>query len=106
MRGVNTQTNCLLNSSSTSDFSIIAITETWLNSTVNSVEFFHTHKYTVYRCDGNFSDTNTTRGGGVALEINSVDLKRNSSTCFKDLSFIDILGAKDFADNCTFFHHF
>lgn len=98
MRGVKSKATILLNTSTASAYSVIAITETWLDNSINNEEIFDCNRYTVYRCDRDFENTHYSRGGGVAIAIDStlftLDLKLKSSTQFKDLHFIDILGVK------------
>ena len=89
---------CLFNAVNSSDYSVIAITESWLESGVNNCELFDPNKFAVYRCDRDFINTNCSRGGGVMLAIDSslcsADLKLKTTTQFRDLYFIDILGVQ------------
>lgn len=71
MRGLNSKTVELFNSSAASNYPIIAVTETWLDVNIHSFELFDSYKYTVNRCDRNFIDTNLSRGGGVLLAVDS-----------------------------------
>lgn len=56
--------------SSSSEFDMIAITETWLTDSVFDAELV-CDRYSVFRKDRNFSATSTTRGGGVLLAIDN-----------------------------------
>lgn len=64
--------------SSQSDFDIIVLVETWLNSDFFDEEFFDTSTYHVYRKDRDYSKANCVKGGGVIIAV-----KRNliSSLC-------------------------
>lgn len=62
----------LLKSSSSDEYGVIALTETWLDSTINSAEFMD-GSYNVFRkdrCDSSESES-ASRGGGVLLAIRS-----------------------------------
>lgn len=52
------------------DYPVIALTETWLNSSVNNSELFPGN-YNVLRCDRDESSSGMSRGGGVVLAINN-----------------------------------
>lgn len=53
-----------------SDFDIIAITETWLKPSVQNNEFFDS-SYLVYRCDRSEFNSLKCRGGGVLVAVKS-----------------------------------
>jgi hypothetical protein len=55
------------NSASTSDFDLIAISETWLSDCVYSSELVNHDLFSVFRCDRNFATLGLSRGGGVLL---------------------------------------
>lgn len=63
MRGLRTRVNEVYLSSVQNRFDIIALTETWLHSAINSEELFH-ECYNVYR-----KDRDNLRGGGVLLAV-------------------------------------
>ncbi|CAH1368115.1 unnamed protein product [Tenebrio molitor] len=54
-------------SASTSDFDLIAISETWLSDCVYSSELVNHDLFSVFRCDRNFATLGLSRGGGVLL---------------------------------------
>lgn len=93
---MNSKTNELFNSVASCNWSIIAFTETWLNSSVHNSELF-TADYNVFRADRDYANTNYNRGGGVllAVDINLcaslVDLSQSN---LQLISTIDILGVK------------
>lgn len=70
MNGLNKQNKMsdLLISASIADYDVIAITETWLDSTIRDCEFLRDN-YTVYRKDREKSVINATKGGGVLIAI-------------------------------------
>lgn len=62
--------NHLLEKTSTCDFQIIAITETWLDPTISSSEFLDS-KYIAFRSDRVDSNINASKGGGVLIAVRS-----------------------------------
>lgn len=98
MRGINTKLHETFHHSILSEYSIIAVTETWLNSSVADSEIFDTSKYTVLRCDRDFANTHLSRGGGVCIAVKNclkpIDLSLKKNTNFKNLFNIDIVGVK------------
>mgnify|MGYP005983473333 CR=1 FL=1 len=96
VRGLNSKLTHFLNSVSSCDFDLIALSETWLHSGVFNSELFNSN-YLVVRKDRDFLNTNKSRGGGVLIGIKSdlifseVDL---SSTPFSNLHLVDILAVK------------
>lgn len=70
VRGLNTKTHDILNSSYTCQFEVIALTETWLDDRTNNAEII-CGKYNVLRYDRNFSASNTKRGGGVLIAVDN-----------------------------------
>lgn len=98
VRGLNTKTIQFYNAVSTSNYSVIALTESWLHSAVKNVELFNTDAFSVYRCDRDVINTNYNHGGGVLLAIDSsvhsIDLRLKETTNFKNLYQIDIVGVK------------
>ncbi|KAH8354625.1 hypothetical protein KR084_008895, partial [Drosophila pseudotakahashii] len=79
-------------SNSTShDFDIIAITETWLNSTVYNKEIF-VNKFAIYRLD------RPTRGSGVLIAVlNSISSKLIP---FDNIHSIELIAVKITTDKC------
>jgi hypothetical protein len=81
--GMNSKINSFFNSASTSDFDLIAISETWLSDCVYSSELVNHDLFSVFRCDRNFATLGLSRGGGVLL------LARNTlSVAMVDVSAI------------------
>jgi hypothetical protein len=70
VRGLCTKTHefYLSSLSSTSNFDIIALTETWLNDSVSDGELLDLDRFNVFRKDRN--SCRHKRGGGVLLAIN------------------------------------
>lgn len=50
------------------EFSVIALTETWLTSEIHSSEFTNDN-YMVYRCDRNSCNSVKSAGGGVMMAV-------------------------------------
>lgn len=77
------------------DYDFIALVETWLSNDVKNSELLPAH-YNAVRCDRDFAETNTTRGGGVLLafktdyNVEPLDL----SEFINIIPLIDILGCK------------
>lgn len=95
VRGLNTKTHEFFNASSSSQYRLIALTETWLHEELKSTELFNDN-FIVFRSDRNFSATNTKRGGGVLIAINkelsAVELNLSRICC--EIQKIDIVGVK------------
>ncbi|XP_053686285.1 mucin-3A [Sabethes cyaneus] len=51
-----------------SPYDCIVLTESWLDSQINSAELFGT-EYTVYRCDRTSKNSTKARGGGVVIAV-------------------------------------
>lgn len=62
--------NDLLSSTSSADYKVIMASESWLDHTINSLEFMST-KYIVYRKDRESSAISAKRGGGVFVAVQS-----------------------------------
>lgn len=96
VRGLNTKLNDFFNSVTASNFSIIAVTETWLSSHIKNAELFPDN-YLVFRSDRKFSVLGLSRGGGSLLAVKAdyravpLDL---SGSIFENLPSVDIVGAK------------
>ena len=67
VRGLRTKTNTLNLALSSSDYDIIALSETWLRDDICNSEL--TADYKVYRCDRNHETSALQRGGGVLIGI-------------------------------------
>lgn len=67
-RGLRSKTEEFLVNSSSSDFDLIAITESWLNNGVYDAELF-TSEYTVFRRDRDVTSSGKSDGGGVLCAV-------------------------------------
>lgn len=74
VRGLRTKVHDFYTSVLSSDFELIAVTESWLYDGINNEELFD-NRYEVYRKDRNLQKTMKKIGGGVVLAI---DKKFNS----------------------------
>lgn len=72
VRGLNTKLNDFKDNCASSNFNIIALTETWLNDSVYNAEIIEVNNFTVFRSDRNFQETNSKKGGGVLLAFNNI----------------------------------
>lgn len=70
VRGLNTKVSLFYRSASLGEYDVIILSETWLHQNVSNDELFMS-KYSVYRKDRNFAGTNTSRGGGVLIAVES-----------------------------------
>lgn len=70
VRGLCSKTLELYHATSTNQFDIVCLTETWLNNSINDSELF-SNEYKVYRADRNFIASGRRRGGGVLVAIGS-----------------------------------
>lgn len=58
----------LLTSSSSCDYDVLCLTETWLNSSFKNTEFIHS-RYSVFRKDREQTTIKEKRGGGVLIAV-------------------------------------
>lgn len=75
VRGLRTKTKSVLSNSLSMNFDVYALTETWLTSSINSLELFD-KSFIVFRKDrynsqNLLSAVNTAKGGGVLVAIKS-----------------------------------
>lgn len=70
VRGLRSKVHDFYSATQANQFHLIALTETWLDSSFFNSELFCAN-YTVYRKDRNFDLTNTSRGGGVLLALDN-----------------------------------
>ena len=70
VRGLRTKSHQFYLSVQSEDYDVYALTETWLNESFNSNEFFD-DRYRVYRCDNRRDLSNKSRGGGVLLAVST-----------------------------------
>lgn len=84
VRGIRTKTNELYKSILQSDYKVIILTETWLNSSIYNSEFID-DRYIVYRRDRDSSSNTKRDGGGVLIavsrDIESVRVQNWESEC-------------------------
>lgn len=104
-RGLNTKIHDFLNNVSSSNYSIICCTETWLQPSVLNSEFINCDRYFTIRDDRRISELGTKRGGGVLLAVSNVFTVTEIDLDFihEELPAIDILGAKIKSSSCSFF---
>lgn len=92
--GLCSKTVDLFNASLHCHYSIIAITETWLNDSIYNAELFDASRFDVFRKDRDFTRTGTRRGGGVILavrkELSAVPVDFNCC----EIPFIDVIIVK------------
>lgn len=81
----------LLASTSSTDYNIIILTETWLDNTINNLEFM-SNRYITYRKDREQSSIPNKRGGGVLIAVHS-DIKSNeySNVKMNDLETVCVV---------------
>lgn len=79
VRGLRTKTNAFYKNLLQVDYDVICLSETWLHENIFSAELFDS-RYSVYRCDRNYSECGNVLGGGVLIAIKSNILIRSSST--------------------------
>lgn len=97
-----------LSSISSCHFSFIALTETWLNKSINDAELFDLTKYNVFRRDRQHQLCNYARGGGVLLAVNTnvpaniCDNEMCDRIC-DILPLVDILFVKCTINYCTIY---
>lgn len=68
VRGLRTKSHELLSNVLHNDYDIICLTESWLNDSFYSSEYFDS-RYEVYRCDRDASAHGCSRGGGVVVAV-------------------------------------
>lgn len=95
VRGLNTKIQLFNEAASVSEYVIVALTETWIQSSICSSELFGP-EYIVFRADRNLDANLVTRGGGVLLAVREdcsatqIDLTQYSHRFYS----IDIIGCK------------
>lgn len=65
-----------LSNSTVCDYNVIILTETWLNNSHFSAEFF-CNQFNVYRKDRNDTGSQLQRCGGVLIAVNSISPSEN-----------------------------
>ncbi|XP_055543103.1 uncharacterized protein LOC129728677 [Wyeomyia smithii] len=84
VRGLRTNIEDLFLATTSADYDIIVLTETWLNDEINSVQLFG-DTYAVYRNDRDAVATRRKRGGGVLIAV-STKLRSSRSSSRVDNS--------------------
>ena len=102
VRGLNTKVEEFYNITSTCEYQIIGLSETWLSDDVSDAELFPAC-YTVFRSDRNFATTGLSRGGGVLLAVDSSFkcIRINVDALCTAFPGIDILGCKVVLSNVS-----
>lgn len=85
VRGLRTKQKEFSRNSSSVDYAVIALTETWLNSSIFSSEYFD-HSFTVYRKDRESTRSTAELGGGTLIAVRDTLI----SSDFKLQGFDDI----------------
>ena len=94
VRSIRSRVNEVFFCLNVSDYDVICLTESWLDSSISNCEFMPS-SYCVFRADRNFTCSNRQRGGGVVLAVSdkfpvsSVDL-----SVFDAFHLIDIVACK------------
>ena len=68
VRGLRTKIDDFFLTVTECDYDVIVLTETWLDTNINSVQLFG-NVFSVYRCDRNRQNSTKTRGGGVLIAV-------------------------------------
>ena len=71
VRGLRTKCSELYTSTLACAYDIIALSETWLHSSIYDSELFHSD-FVVYRCDRTALTSTFSRGGGVLVSVRSI----------------------------------
>ena len=95
IRGCRTKLNDLSASITSSNFDLIALSETWLDSDISDSEIVNSG-YVIFRKDRNFDGTRTSRGGGVllAVSVTCACSQLNTNTFHVAVPSIDVIGIK------------
>ena len=72
--------------SSSNKYGVIALSETWRNSSIRDSELFEPVKYQVFRKNRNYENLKYSRSGGVLLAV-----KRTISASLSEISITSIL---------------
>lgn len=104
VRGVNTKINTIFSALHDSEYDVLAFTESWLQSGVNSAELIPSYKYNTYRKDRNLDVTNKSRGGGVllAFDYSLVITELNLDHLLNIVPQIDVLGCRVSKNHISF----
>mgnify|MGYP005984510109 FL=1 len=94
VRSIKSKVNEIYVNLTDAEFDLIAITESWLDSSVADSEFAPVN-YQVFRSDRDFIRSGRQTGGGVILAINGKHKVKNLDlSMFKMFPLIDITGCK------------
>lgn len=89
VRGLRTKSSEFYIASSSCNYDVIALSETWLNESHLDSEFF-SNDFVVFRCDRNYSSMDMTRGGGVLLAIRSNIKCKELTQTTPDLEIVSV----------------
>lgn len=92
VRGLRSKTKNLFLASSSSDYCIIALSETWLNSDISNSELFD-QNFDVHRCDRSPLTSSKSVGGGVLIAVKSCfssELLKIPDTEFLEIVFVKL----------------
>ena len=104
VRGLNTKTDEFFKSVSEGEYNLVAASETWIQTSVNSSELFNSN-YITFRKDRNLNAINVSRGRGVLLGVRS-DIKPTAldlSDIENLLPAVDVVGCKLVYNNVSFY---
>lgn len=102
IRGINTKLQDVFQISTTTEYSIVTITETCLDSNVYNSKILDAHISTVLLCGRVlWTYLRLTCGGGVCLK--PIYLNSKITSGFKELCSVDIFGAKISASLYTYY---
>lgn len=102
VRGLRTKTKDFFLASSSCDYNVIAITESWLNPSFHDAELFNCN-YVVYRCDRSPLNSEFERGGGVLIAVRSSPSYASERIIVPGTENVEILFVKLFSRGKTIF---
>lgn len=95
VRGLRTKADTCYNNVAVSDYDIISLSETWLNSSFSSSDYFPP-AYTVFRRDRNYEGMSANFGGGVLIAVKKhlqvvrrFDLEFSDESVWVEITFAD-----------------
>ncbi|KAH8320191.1 hypothetical protein KR059_011229, partial [Drosophila kikkawai] len=88
--GMRTKTGAVYLATSSCDYDVIILVETWLNMDFFDNEFFDANLYQVFRKDRDAAKTQCSRGGGVLIAVRRT-LMCSSIRLWNDDSLLDQL---------------
>lgn len=94
MRGLRTKVVYFYNTVSSSNYNIIALTETWLSDDILSSELF-SQDFCVFHSDRNLDKSGISRGGGILIAIrgiNTIYFLVDFSNILQAILSVDVIG--------------